>query len=117
MTERQDINIDELRKRLLDKKTELLASSERSAGSRAAVELDQTRQGRLSRMDAMQQQEMAKETERRRRIDLQRIESALARIEIGDYGYCVKCDEDIASGRLAFDPAIATCVDCAAGRE
>ena len=77
------------------------------------VLLDQTSVGRLSRMDAMQVQAMAQETERRRHVDLKRIETALARLKLGDYGFCLLCDDDIPVKRLEFDPAVTTCVDCA----
>ena len=49
--------------------------------SQATVELDQTRVGRLSRMDAMQQQAMAKATNARAELTLKRIASALARCD------------------------------------
>lgn len=86
-----------------------------NAASDAAkpVELDQTRVGRLSRMDALQGQAMAKETERRRTIELQRIAGALARIEEEEFGYCVMCGEGIPLKRLELDPAVTTCVHCA----
>lgn len=113
MTDRQDINIDAFRKTLLARKKELEDSSARSAENRDAVELDQTRQGRLSRQDALQQQEMAKETERRRRVQLQRIEEALKKMETDAYGYCVRCDEEIAAKRLELDPSVPTCINCA----
>jgi DnaK suppressor protein len=77
------------------------------------VELDQTSVGRLSRMDAMQVQAMAQETERRRNLDLQRAQTALERLDAGDYGYCLRCDDEIPVKRLEFDPAVTTCVDCA----
>ncbi len=113
-TDRDDINLEALRKILLDRKAELERASELSAQSREAVELDQTRQGRLSRQDALMQQEMAKETERRRQLDLQRVATALARLETDDdYGYCVKCGEEIAVKRLTLDPALVTCIGCA----
>ena len=51
------------------------------------VELDQTKVGRLSRMDAMQSQAMAKETQRRRKTDITRIDAAIKRIKDADYGY------------------------------
>jgi DnaK suppressor protein len=114
MTDRQDINIDELRKVLIARKEDLMRLRTQSSESRDAVELDQTRQGRLSRLDAMQQQEMAKEAERRREIDLKRINAALERIEQGDFGYCVMCEEEIAAKRLELDPAIPNCIACAA---
>mgnify|MGYP001156101996 CR=1 FL=1 len=110
---RDDIDITALKAELEMRLRELEALRERSAESRDAVELDQTRQGRVSRQDALMQQEMAKEAERRRATEMQRIRSALKRIESDDYGYCVKCDEEIAAKRLALDPAILTCIACA----
>lgn len=79
----------------------------------APVELDQTSVGRLSRMDAMQQQAMAQAGLRRAEIEQQRIQAALNRLASGEYGYCVKCDEEISEGRLKIDPAALICIDCA----
>lgn len=76
------------------------------------VALDQSKVGRLSRMDAMQAQQMAQETVRRRQIQLQKIDNALRRIEAGDYGYCFKCGEEIDVARLKFDPASTRCIGC-----
>jgi DnaK suppressor protein len=101
------------RQRLLADRRALLSVSETSADSRNAVELDQSSVGRLSRMDAMQQQAMALATERRRAVSLARIDAALARIDSGDYGCCTQCGEPVPSGRLALDPATPTCVACA----
>ena len=115
MTDRTDIDITALKKELVRRKEELTALRAQSAESREAVELDQTRQGRLSRQDALMQQEMAKESERRRGVEMQRIDAALKRMEEGDYGYCVTCDEEIAAKRLELDPAIPTCINCASG--
>lgn len=105
-----------VRDRLLARRTEIEALISGSREARAAVELDQTRLGRLSRMDALQGQQMALAADRRRTLELQRIDAALRRLETGDYGHCVRCDEPIAAKRLAFDPAAPMCVDCAAER-
>lgn len=101
------------RKRLTEKQQELLEIVESSKDSRKPVELDQSRVGRLSRMDALQDQAMALETERRREIELRRIDAALARVESGDYGYCLTCGEEIEPKRLELDPATPVCIDCA----
>ena len=82
---------------------------------RKPVELDQSQVGRLSRMDAMQVQEMALEQERRREIEIKRINAALVRIAEGEYGFCSKCGEGISPKRLEFDPSTPMCVDCASG--
>jgi DnaK suppressor protein len=99
--------------RLLARQAELRALSDGARDSRKPVELDQSKVGRLSRMDAMQDQAMAQESERRRMGELQRIEAALERLTGGDYGYCVSCEEAIAPARLELDPAVATCIECA----
>ena len=85
-----------------------------TASSEAAdtVTLDQSKVGRLSRMDALQAQQMAQETARRRKIQLQKIESALRRIDKGEYGYCFICGEEIEPARLDFDPACTRCTGC-----
>ncbi|MFP4147716.1 MAG: TraR/DksA family transcriptional regulator, partial [Halorhodospira sp.] len=77
---------------LQEQTREALAAAREAA---ATVELDQTRQGRLSRMDALQGQQMALERERRRQQLLTRIEGALRRIESGDFGYCFLCGDEI----------------------
>lgn len=111
---RDDIDLAAYRRRLLILKAELDTLEGLSADSRKPVELDQTTQGRLSRMDALQVQAMQQATADRRAVERQRIDAALARIETGDYGYCLVCDDDIPVKRLDHDPATPTCVDCAA---
>ena len=82
---------------------------------KATVELDQQAVGRLSRMDALQNQAMAQATGARRAAERQRLRAALARLDEGEYGYCEDCGDEIAEGRLRLDPAAAKCVDCARG--
>ena len=107
--------IDEktVRSQLLAERQALLHDAEVTAEERGVVELDQTTVGRLSRMDALQNQAMQVETERRRAVELKRIDAALARLDAGDYGYCVSCGEEIQAKRLEMDPATPVCVDCA----
>jgi DnaK suppressor protein len=107
------IDLEAARKALLARRDELLDLSQISAESRSAVALDQQSVGRLSRMDAMQTQAMAKANERQRRVELSRIEAALRRIDEDEYGYCQTCGEEIAPARLRVAPAAAFCVECA----
>lgn len=88
---------------------ELKASLKQSS---ATVVLDQNSVGRLSRMDAMQAQQVALEAERRRKNSQLQITAALIRIENDDYGYCVVCDEEIILGRLSIDPTVTKCEEC-----
>ncbi len=76
------------------------------------VVLDQTRVGRISRMDAMQAQQMALESERRRQHQILKVEGALRRIEAGEYGYCFVCGEEIIAQRLDADPTSTRCMAC-----
>jgi DnaK suppressor protein len=105
-----------VRASLLALKQDLLSLDDATRESRAPVELDQTRVGRLSRMDALQNQALAKATHDRRQAELRRIDAALARLEAGSYGFCASCDEEISTGRLINDPAVALCIDCAQAR-
>ncbi len=77
----------------LQAELEALDATGKEAGQ--TVELDQTRVGRLSRMDALQAQQMALESDRRRQQQLTKIAGALRRIASGDYGYCFACEEEI----------------------
>jgi len=104
------------RKRIQEEMEELRALSDRSRDSRAPVELDQQSVGRLSRMDAMQQQSMDLAREERRRQRLAILAAALRRMDEDEYGYCLSCGDDIAAARLAADPAATLCVDCQRGR-
>ncbi|MEM7043925.1 MAG: TraR/DksA C4-type zinc finger protein [Pseudomonadota bacterium] len=106
--ERKNVEI-----KLLERRNAVLALIEGHGDDARPVELDQTRVGRLSRMDALQHQAMAKETERRRQHELDRIDAALGRLEDGTYGECVACGELIADQRLALDPSALFCIDCA----
>ena len=102
------------RKKLLEEQESLATLRQQSEEARAPVMLDQQAVGRLSRMDALQKQNMELATEHRRQQRLLTITATLQRIEAGDFGYCIICGEDIAPQRLAFDPAVACCIDCRA---
>ncbi len=105
--------IRDFRQRLLQQQQELLDLKQTGEEAVRTVELDQTSVGRLSRMDALQGQAMSRERERRRQLELQKIASALHRIDAGEYGLCVRCEEEIAVHRLEFDPATPLCINCA----
>jgi DnaK suppressor protein len=108
----EESDIDKFRERLLQLKSELEGRQDTSRESTKPVELDQASVGRLSRMDAMQGQQMAQEAARRRQRQLTRIEGALRRIANGEYGYCFVCGREIDVRRLSTDPAITRCVGC-----
>ncbi len=110
---RDNIDLKYFKKCLEGRLEAITEGQERQKEEVAPVELDQARVGRLSRMDAMQQQAMSQAVARLTDLERQRIQSALGRMESGDYGYCVLCDEEIAEGRLRFDSSVLICISCA----
>ena len=111
------LDVQKYRSLLLAERDEITSLQSASADERAPVELDQQSVGRLSRMDALQQQSMALAEERRRGVRLKQIAAAFARMDDDEYGYCVACGEEIVEKRLDLDPAAAVCTACASARE
>lgn len=88
-----------------------------STDGAATVELDQSRVGRLSRMDALQAQAMQKESLNRARRQVLLLEQALVRLDNDDFGWCTACGEKIADERLKHNPAATLCITCAERKE
>lgn len=104
---------DGFRLRLLSMRADLDATAEASREATQTVVLDQASVGRLTRMDALQGQQMALEGARRREQMLVRIEAALKRIETETFGDCFVCGEEIDARRLSVDPTLTRCLRCA----
>ena len=104
--------IEQIRQKLLHLKSELEEQEKSFKETSKPVELDQSSVGRLSRMDAMQAQQMALEAARRCGHQLLMIEGALRRIESGEYGYCFVCGDEIDVRRLSVDPTNTRCMKC-----
>lgn len=109
------IGENDVRARLLALRDALEAEDILGTDGQKTVVLDQQSIGRLSRMDALQHQAMARATQSRRDSARQRIAAALARLDEGEYGYCTECGEEIPPKRLQLDLTLPTCVSCAAG--
>ena len=99
--------------KLLQLRAEIEAVAATGNDSAGIVELDQSKVGRLSRMDAMQAQAMAQAAAQRRELMLKRIAAALVRIDNDEYGDCFSCDDPINIKRLDFDPTATLCIECA----
>jgi DnaK suppressor protein len=71
--------------------------------------------GRLTRVDALQQQHMA--AARRRSLELQsaQVQQALGKLASGTYGECARCGEPIGYARLKVRPESPSCIRCQAG--
>ena len=109
------LHLKKFRGRLNDMLRDIERQDKRGQESQRTVTRDQQSVGRLSRMDALQQQEMAKATQMRRDQLKTRIHAALARIVEQEFGYCIQCGDEIAAPRLENDPTVPTCLSCASG--
>ena len=86
-----------------------LLDSEPATG---VVTLDQSSVGRVSRIDAMQQQSMAISTRTKAEASLRKVLRALKRLDTADFGYCGQCDERIQFNRLKVQPQASHCLKC-----
>lgn len=109
--------MDTMKRRLAAMRRELESLSDTGDDPAAIVQLDQARVGRLSRMDALQAQAMARASGQRRAGQLREIGAALRRIADGSYGECERCEEPIDPRRLDADPTARLCIDCASRNE
>ena len=91
----------------------LLTSFEEGA---QPVDLDEPI-GRLSRMDAIQQQSMTQANKQAAELRLKQVEAALLRFERDEYGLCLECGDGVAFARLKARPEALLCIDCQSSRE
>ena len=68
--------------------------------------------GRLTYIDAYQQQQMALHARRKLESQLAAIRAALQRVKDGTYGLCEECGIAIPPERLEFVPEAPFCVQC-----
>ena len=106
----------ELHQALLALHEELVKLFENSSDGAQPVSLDEPI-GRLSRMDAMQQQSMVQANRRTAQTRLTRIAAALRRHASGEYGLCMECEEQIGYPRLKAQPEAPFCINCQGSRE
>ena len=105
--QREELRID------LEREVELLQRRiQRSTAAGQPVELDQTAVGRLSRMDALQNQGLAAGAQARAQLELAQVLDALARLEAGTYGLCQTCSRPIPYERLCVMPEARDCQVC-----
>ena len=97
---------------IIDKLNLLALEDEKNKTASETVTLDQQSVGRLSRMDALQQQAMAKAVDLRRQIEKKTLEDALNRIMRNEYGECIDCGDFIEVERLKVKPSVLKCSEC-----
>lgn len=69
--------------------------------------------GRVSRMDAINNNSVNLSTLRKKEQQLQALKSALENILEDDFGVCVSCKKTIQPGRLLLVPESRRCIECA----
>jgi DnaK suppressor protein len=116
MNELTKKELAELHRDLLAMREELQQLLQDSSDGAQPVSLEEPI-GRLSRMDAMQQQSMDQANRRTAQTRLTRTEAALRRHTSDEYGRCVECEEDIGYARLKAHPEAPFCIDCQGSRE
>jgi DnaK suppressor protein len=107
--------VGQLRERLERARDEVEASLAEATTDARPVDLDLSI-GRLSRMDALQQQSMASARKARVEARQKQVQAAFARLEDGTYGLCVRCEEPIGWDRLNARPEAPLCRTCQGGR-
>lgn len=90
----------------------LIKSMEVTAAALEPVKLDQTAVGRLSRIDSLQNQSLARSLGEREQVKLAQIQEALQRMEQGTYGNCTGCGAPLPFQRLSVFPEAPTCAGC-----
>ena len=105
-------NLELLRHQLLELQTEIDERLSNGLEASKIVTLDQTTVGRISRMDAMQQQNMAVSTRGKTKLRYQKVQAALRAMAANEYGYCRSCDESIPLRRLLAQPEATLCIRC-----
>ena len=111
MNELTPEQVGELREALLALREELQELLSISRDGTKPVDLDEPI-GRLTRMDAIQQQSMSAASRRAFDVRLQQVQQALGLIERGDYGACRRCEDPIGYPRLKARPESPYCLDC-----
>ena len=97
---------------LLSNKTKLEQQLLDAESATGVVILDQSSVGRVSRVDAMQQQSMAVSTRAIAEASLRKVLKTLKRMDAEDFGYCGECDKPIQFNRLKVQPQASHCLKC-----
>jgi len=69
--------------------------------------------GKLTRLEAMGEQDVNNKVLDESRLRLTRLKNALQRIDKPMFGICIECEEEIGFGRMSIRPESVRCVECA----
>lgn len=100
-------DIDALKKQLLEMQTEL---RNRVANTEDEERAEVQREGERDNAHLWEQSEVRDGLDDEATAELREISQAMARMDSGDYGYCVTCGEEIPEARLEAVPYAITCI-------
>ncbi len=103
--------LEELRSLIEKTLAEVEASLEDARDDAKPVNLD-LEIGRVSRVDALQQQQFAVARRGELETRQKQLRSALSRIQAGSFGECLRCEEPIGLRRLRVRPESTQCREC-----
>jgi len=117
MSQFTDAELANFKARLVKQLADLAVLQDTAISASETVSLDQSKVGRLSRMDALQGQAMAVATAQRREHERRLVQAAIKRLAEQSFGECTTCFEEIDARRVAHNPAVALCLVCAEAAE
>lgn len=106
-----ETSLDDVRRVLEESEAATIAEIEQIKESTVPAEFDGSI-GRLTRIDAHQQQQMALHGQRSLEVKLARIRAALDRVRQRTYGACAECGAAISASRLKTTPEVPFCIAC-----
>ena len=112
-----NLQLNDIRAQLVEKLSELDRALELTNDHAQTVVLDQTAVGRVSRVEALQDQQLGLAHQRQIAVEILLVKKALRKLDTGEYGLCERCDEDIPAARLQLIPECECCVVCLSGTE
>jgi DnaK suppressor protein len=96
---------------LFNKQSELELLLKPSSSIREGIEID-VQADEIDNITSRQQRETALEGIRRATSTLNRVKAALQRIQLGSFGICLSCEEEISDKRLKAIPWAEFCIRC-----
>jgi DnaK suppressor protein len=106
--------IDQIREEL-ERTLRRFERSIKTSGEARVREIDQSAVGRLSRIEALQNQGFTENLQERERSRCEEVLRAIARLDSGQFGVCGTCDAPISFERLMVFPETRTCSSCNSG--
>jgi RNA polymerase-binding transcription factor DksA len=103
------IDEDEVRNRLVLKQTEL---QRRIAGTEA-TERKEVVAGDIDNAHQWEESDIRDDLDSQATGELGQVNRALARLDAGEYGLCMECEEPIPEARLKALPYATLCIQCA----